>query len=376
MKRYLHHVFSGETHRPNGYRYSYLKVHEAMEMMGVALVRDAKHALIHSIPGTIPTVADGQVQSLLTMWETDTLPDAFKINLKRFLKVFVPTEWSRALMEPYANEVVVAPLGVDPTVFYPRHGRDFETPFTVLTFGHGRRKGIDELLRAWEMADLPDDARLIIKNDERGPRWPSIRGVEHIRQTVSDDDLRRLYWNSDLYISCSYGEGFDLPAFQAIACGVPTIVPNHTAYTHYSNYAMHLLDAGTKAPANMEVFGPSGNWVRPKVAEVASALETAAAHRRDWVAPARARGGELAANNDWALTATTILEAFGEDLLPMTPGQDVQVEFTMPVRALRDLPGYDVGGRKGSLQTGERYTLTLDAARVLSAAGYVEVEDG
>lgn len=374
MKRHLNHVFSGETIRPNGYRYSFLKLHEAFDEVGVELTRGAKHALIHGIPGTTSTVGDKQTRSILTMWESSQLPAAFETNLHRFEHVFVPTESSRALMEPFNPNVHVVGLGVDPRAFFPRRTPRADGPFTVLTFGHGRRKGITELLEAWERVKLPD-ARLIVKNDARGPKWRAAPGVEHLRATVSDEQIRGLYHQADLYISCSYGEGYDLPAAQAIACGVPTVVPAHTAYLDYIEFAAETLTKHTPAESLMRIFGPCGTWLVPSVDEIAEVLVAAHAERERWAVDAKDRGAEFAVNNDWWMCAERILSCF-DDLGPADAGADTDVVFMVPVRAVRDLPSYDIGGGRGRLVTGDRYTLSADAARVLVEAGYVEVDRG
>ena len=61
----------------------------------------------------------------------------------------------------------------------------------------------------------------------------SMENVEWVKGPVTDGELEDFYHSLDWYVSLSVGEGYDLPAREALKCGVPVLVPNHTAYQSF-----------------------------------------------------------------------------------------------------------------------------------------------
>jgi glycosyltransferase involved in cell wall biosynthesis len=60
-------------------------------------------------------------------------------------------------------------------------------------------------------------------------RWADQ--YELTKQTVTDEDMALRYSALDVLLLTSRGEGFGIPALEAMACGVPVIVSNWTAQT-------------------------------------------------------------------------------------------------------------------------------------------------
>jgi glycosyltransferase involved in cell wall biosynthesis len=119
------------------------------------------------------------------------------------------------------------PLGVDLDVFRPLH-KVRHNPFTVGFVGQvTQRKGISYLIDAFETL-RPLDVRLLIVGRPVGPRRPWLReGVTH-EAPVARRDLARVYSRMDVVVLPSLIEGFGLTALEAMACGVPVIVSEHT----------------------------------------------------------------------------------------------------------------------------------------------------
>jgi glycosyltransferase involved in cell wall biosynthesis len=139
--------------------------------------------------------------------------------------------------------VEVIPLGVDHDVFTP-DGPAFELPSTAgCTFlfvgGTTWRKGADVLLAAWERAFGPDDdVQLVIKdfgtathyrNQTAGAMVRALAARDDVAPVVYMDydlpfsDIPSLYRAADVIVLPYRGEGFCLPALEAMACGVPVI---------------------------------------------------------------------------------------------------------------------------------------------------------
>lgn len=58
-------------------------------------------------------------------------------------------------------------------------------------------------------------------------RWADQYAVT--KQSITDDDMASIYSSFDVLLMTSRGEGFGVPALEALACGVPAIVSNWTA---------------------------------------------------------------------------------------------------------------------------------------------------
>lgn len=102
------------------------------------------------------------------------------------------------------------------------------------------------LIRASQFP-LTEDEQRTMKSDEY-----------HLH--VSQPDMGELYRSADLFISTSKdAEGFGLPALEAMACGVPTIlstIPSYTSFSEPGDYSLFVdgSDQERVAEAINEIF--------------------------------------------------------------------------------------------------------------------------
>jgi glycosyltransferase involved in cell wall biosynthesis len=139
----------------------------------------------------------------------------------------------------------VIPLGVNPDYFNPGI-RSYKptSRYTFLSvFEWGERKGPEVLLRAYtDTFSESDDVLLLLKITN------TDGGVDVARQ-IADMGLRRtgapicllynqrlpghqfgaLYRSADCFVLPTRGEGWCMPAMEAMACGLPTIVTDWSA---------------------------------------------------------------------------------------------------------------------------------------------------
>jgi len=59
---------------------------------------------------------------------------------------------------------------------------------------------------------------------------------------VEDADLPALYSSSDLFVFPSIYEGFGLPPLEAMACGVPVLLPENSSFTEYYRDCSLMVD--------------------------------------------------------------------------------------------------------------------------------------
>lgn len=160
-----------------------------------------------------------------------------------------------------ASKVRVVPLGVDDAVFTPTgptHPLATTKRFRFLFVGAPvARKGADVLLEAYRRAFGPDDdVCLVIKDhphdlfyegeairdriraaaaDPHGP------AVEYLCELLPADGLAALYRSCDVGVFPYRAEGFCLPILEAMASGLPSIVPRFGAALDFCSARTSLL---------------------------------------------------------------------------------------------------------------------------------------
>ena len=175
-------------------------------------------------------------------------------NATAGLALMTPSDWSRSGMirggaDP--DKVVVVPHGFDPGIFKPvdaaerarlRRELGWEEDFIFLNAGAlTANKGIYELLKAFA-AVVPryPKARMVLKGLDS--IYSSTRSLDEYKAALTEEQRRiveprvtyigktmtyaqtaELYQAADAYVSPYKAEGFNIPALEAAACGLPVI---------------------------------------------------------------------------------------------------------------------------------------------------------
>ncbi|NJK65988.1 MAG: glycosyltransferase family 4 protein [Microcoleus sp. CSU_2_2] len=167
--------------------------------------------------------------------------------------IITPSHWSRTgFIRSGANpdRTIVIPCGIDPNIYKPltklertalrkQLGWD---GFVFLNVGAGTpNKGIDLLLKAFAVVvESYPEARLVLKGEESVYESDSLIAqnideltfdeaekvlprIAYIGETLSFEKMAQLYQAADAYVSLYLAEGFNMPALEAIACGLPVI---------------------------------------------------------------------------------------------------------------------------------------------------------
>jgi len=186
-------------------------------------------------------------------WEYGSLPREWVRPMNEEVdEVWVPSAYVRSCyarsgVDP--EKVVVIPHGVDPARFRPdappivlATRRSFRFLFIGGTIA---RKGALAAVSAYLEAFGPaDDVCLVVRDlgadsfyagqglrDElvrlaSDPKEPEIR---YLAEELPDEAMPGLYTACDCLVHPYRGEGFGLPIAEAMACGLPVIVPEHGA---------------------------------------------------------------------------------------------------------------------------------------------------
>jgi len=154
------------------------------------------------------------------------------------------------------NRVHYIPHGVDTNIFKPlpkeeteKHkemiGYEDKFIFLAVATNTGFEKNWQGLFYAYKIFLQMTGANTIL-HCHTSPNYPggydlealakmfgiaeNIRFISGISLNAGlpPEEMAKLYNAADCYISASMGESFSLPALEAMACGIPCIIPNHT----------------------------------------------------------------------------------------------------------------------------------------------------
>ncbi len=171
------------------------------------------------------------------------------------------TEFGKEVLRAakFKGDVKVFPHGVDTQTFFPVDKSDarrqlglenIKNDFVVLNANRNQpRKRIDLTIKAFaQFAKGKDDVWLYLHMGSKDVGWDIIPLFEREMRAngnvvdrliltdksprpgnVSETMLNLIYNSADVYMNTSIGEGWSLTNMESSICGVPQVVPNHSA---------------------------------------------------------------------------------------------------------------------------------------------------
>jgi glycosyltransferase involved in cell wall biosynthesis len=236
----------------------------------------------------------GDLTLALVFWEESLLPAETVRRLNgNFAGVLAPSAYVARLLVDSGVAVPVINVGHAPPLdafaaIADRPARPH--PFYFLHVSSGfPRKGIDVLLAAWQRAfRSTDPVRLVIKTfanphnrtaalvEALQTSDPDIAPIRLIEQDLSEEAQVALYGDTDAMVLPTRGEGYNLPAAEAMAAGLPLIVTDTGGQMDFCRPGTARLVRTRAAPSQSHLATPHSLWREPDVDDLAAALREVA----------------------------------------------------------------------------------------------------
>jgi glycosyltransferase involved in cell wall biosynthesis len=156
------------------------------------------------------------------------------------VKTAVSEHLAELIQERYRQKCFLIQNGIDPNIFYPNERRIWgeHGKIRILSVGpiNVGFKGIPDTLQSIKILK---DKGIKMEFIRVSPHPPSEREevgkvVDQYYVNLKEKEMAELYRSMDIFISSSLeGEGFGLPAMEALASGVPSILTEISSYRNF-----------------------------------------------------------------------------------------------------------------------------------------------
>lgn len=222
-----------------------------------------------------------------TPWESTEVPRNWVFGLRGVDELWTCCSWNVAVYEKYRKDsIFVLPLGIEDCWTPKKHERWEQEPFTFLHVGEpAERKGGDMLLQAWwKHFRNRKDCRLIYKcikypacriKDGNGSIIGSPESIDNVvvmSAVMTQEQLLSLYNSVDAMVYPTRGEGFGLIPLEAMATGLPTILPKDGGTSDFAEWTPYLLENSKWVQSTEKVIHP-GKWLDHDIDELIALME-------------------------------------------------------------------------------------------------------
>lgn len=246
--------------------------------------------------------------------------------------VCVASLWHREVLRKNGVEkpIYIVPGGVDTDYFCLQSKEKIDSDiFKFLHVGKfENRKGTDILIKAFKEA-FGDDPKIRLVLSIDNPHVQDFNAKQAVARYTSNqdnidivnfvEDIRALYWSCDCGVWPSRAEGIGLPIVEAMACGLPVIIPKHSGITDYATEEnCFLIEDFREEPIYDPLFFPNpgqfGFWYSvPQKTLVNMMLKAYATCRSDLIMQGIQGSIYLENNYTWHMAAKNLVNIIKED---------------------------------------------------------------
>lgn len=259
-----------------GYGVASKKLSEALVRRGVEILPSADTILNFCMP---PEYELGKTTIGYTPWESTEFPKTWPLPMRGVDDVWTTATWLKDIFQEKIprEDIFVLPHGIEPLGPPKIRRLRRDNVFWFLHVGEPAiRKGGSLVFEAWyKHFRNRKNVGLIIKS--AGPAWCRVkdsrghilanpvseaahnRRLKVISKIMSREELLDLYYSAHCLVYPSQGEGFGLIPAEAMATGLPTIIPNQGIGDFYKHAVLHL-DQIKWVPSQDQNIHP-GNWM-------------------------------------------------------------------------------------------------------------------
>jgi glycosyltransferase involved in cell wall biosynthesis len=215
----------------------------------------------------------------LPFFELDTLSQRDIAHMRLNDLIISPSKWGKEVINQNIPglDCEVVPMGVDTSIFYPKHFKR-GNKCVFLNIGKlEKRKGHDVLLNAaervfagrddvslWMMAGnkfISESQYSEYVRDARSRLGDKVAFLPHVE---SDEEVASIINRADFGVYPYRAEGFCLPLLESMACGLKVIATNYSAPTEYltKDNALLIEPEGLEPAVDNIFFNGEGNWAR------------------------------------------------------------------------------------------------------------------
>jgi glycosyltransferase involved in cell wall biosynthesis len=284
--------------------------------------------------------------SVMTTWETESLPQVYVDALNRVGEVWVPSRYNEEFFRQQLSVPVFRlphPVDALPAPRYNREEFDREMNIPAGSFVAScigtwqERKNLEGVVEAFLRAfPREDDAILLIKTSfafqseanarlliaraiARSGAPDPVKAQSRIRifpYYWPDDCLASLMRRTDCYVSLHRGEGWCYPLFDAASLGIPTVSTNYSGPLDFLDPRHHRLVDYRPTRANQQIhtirfaFDQSMTWADPSLEDAAVKLREVYDHYAEAKASAVTAAAEIRRDYSLETVGRMALERF------------------------------------------------------------------
>ncbi len=276
----------------------------------------------------------GYYKIFFSTTEVEGIPDDWTYIFNQADEIWATSEFAR---QAFINSGVKKPVynigeGVDPNYIHPDILPFFNKPkekFRFMSnFAWGRRKGVDVLFEAFRKEfDEDEDVCLMLKvtpsysghniQDELHLLYdrPGSAPIYIYDLILPKWEIGRFYTMGNVFVWPSRGEGYGLPALEALASGLPVIASNYSAHLEFLTKnnkplpGVELIDGKLERyPGGDSIYYHGFHWFTPSVEDLRKKMRKVYENYKDYKEKALKSSEYVRKHFNWKVSTKKIIE--------------------------------------------------------------------